>query len=75
MFVKNFDMKYFNYHAKAKKLILQGKLKSYEIVDEYNGIKPALILFFENNKPMPIRIHKWEEYFELFEKIHMKKDE
>ena len=33
-------MAYFNYHAKAKKLISQGYLIHYEFVDNWNGIKP-----------------------------------
>ncbi len=60
---------YFNYHAKAKKLILDGELIRFEIVENYNGITPALVLYFKNHKPMPIRQHKFEEYFELFDKI------
>ena len=57
---------YFNYHAKAKKLISDGHLTSYEIVDDWNGIRPALVLYFDNNKPMPIREYMWDEYFKLF---------
>lgn len=38
-------MSYFNYHAKAKNLIAEGHLVDYEIVDNWNGIKPALVLF------------------------------
>jgi len=53
---------YFNYHAKVRKLILEGKLTGYKFVDEYNGISPALVLYFEGEKPMPIRKHRWEEY-------------
>lgn len=60
-------MAYFNYHAKAKRLIREGSLIKYEIVDCYNGIKPALVLYFKNNKPMPIRQYRWVEYFELLE--------
>lgn len=55
-------MSYYNYHAVAKRLILEGKLIKYEFRDEYHGIKPALVLFFENRKPMPIRSYRWEEY-------------
>lgn len=55
-------MSYFNYHAKAKKLISEGHLTSYEIVPNWNGIRPALVLYFDNNRPMPIREHKFDEY-------------
>lgn len=58
-------MAYFNYHAKAKNLIEEGHLTHYEIVDNWNGIKPALVLYFDNNRPMPIREYRWAEYFEI----------
>lgn len=58
-------MPYFNYHAKAKKLIAEGHLIDYEIVDKWNKISPALVLYFDNCKPMPIREHRWDEYFIL----------
>ena len=58
-------MGYFNYHAKAKSLIADGHLIGYEIVDNWNGIKPALVLYFDNNKPMPIREYRFDEYFIL----------
>jgi len=68
-------MTYFSYHAKAKNLIKGGHLISYCIEQEYNNIKPALILFFDNHRPMPIREHKWVEYIELIENFSNKKDE
>lgn len=55
-------MKYYNYHAQIKKLILSGRLKGYKFVDDYNGIRPALVLYFEDHRPMPIRNYRWEEY-------------
>lgn len=58
-------MSYFNYHAKAKQLIKDGFLIRYEFVDNWNGIKPALVLYFTNSKPMPIREYRWEEYLPL----------
>lgn len=61
-------MSFFNYHAKAKNLIKAGFLINYEIVDDYNGIKPALVLYFKNNRPMPIRKHRWNEYLEILNK-------
>lgn len=53
---------YYNYHAQIKKLILEGRLKGYEFMDDYNGIKPALVLYFENHRPMPVREYMWENY-------------
>ena len=61
-------MSYFNYHAKAKKLISEGHLIDYEIVDSWNNISPALILYFDNNRPMPIREYMWDEYFKILKK-------
>lgn len=53
---------YFNYHAKAKRLIIEGKLTGYKFVDDYNGIRPALVLYFKDENPMPIRDYRWGEY-------------
>lgn len=58
-------MTYFNYHAKVKKLIVEGHCKGARLVEEYHGISPALVLHFDNHPPMPIRQHKWKEYFGL----------
>lgn len=62
---------YFNYHAKAKNLITTGHLVKYETVNKWNDISPALVLFFDNHTPMPIRQNKWEEYFKLIEEIKL----
>ena len=64
-------MAYFNYHAKAKKLIKDGFLIKYEIVLNYNKISPALVLHFSNHIPMPVRKEKWDEYFELFKSLNI----
>ncbi len=58
-------MKYFNYHAKAKNLIKQGQLIEYKFCKKYNSISPALVLYFKDYKPMPIRQYRWGEYFSL----------
>lgn len=42
-----------------------GLLQKYEIVEEYHGIKPALLLFFTDGTVFPIREHRFLEYFEL----------
>lgn len=65
---------YFNYHAKAKKLIAQNRLTDCAFVDKWNDVQPALVLFFDNAAPMPIRQHRWQEYLPLiaekgFEKV------
>lgn len=63
---------YYNYHAKIKKMIEKGELEKYEVVEDYNGISPALVLFFKNHRPMPVRIYRFEEYFAIFEKRRKK---
>lgn len=57
-------MPYFNYHATAKKLIKDGKLKGYYFTENHKGIRPALVLIFNDisHPVMPIRQHRWEEY-------------
>lgn len=56
---------YFNYHGKIKELLKTDTVTKIEIVDNHNGIKPAMLLHFKNHKPMPIREHKWDEYIKL----------
>lgn len=60
-------MGYFNYHAKAKKLISDGHLVKFEIVPKWNSISTALVLYFDNNKPMPIREYRFDEYLKLLQ--------
>lgn len=55
-------MSYYNYHAKAKRLINEGHLVNMEIVKQWNNISPALVLYFDNHRPMPIREYRWDEY-------------
>jgi len=61
LIAKNNNM-YFNYHAKIKKLILQNHLTNILFFDKYNKISPAIVFIFNNNKPMPIRQYKWQDY-------------
>ena len=58
---------YYNYHAKAKQLIAEGHLIDFQIVSKWNLIAPALVLFFDNHKPMPIRKYRWEEYWDILD--------
>jgi hypothetical protein len=55
-------MSYYNYHATAKRLISEGHLVKMEIMERWNAIAPALVLFFDNHRPMPIRSYRWDEY-------------
>ena len=58
---------YFNYHATVKKLIEKGKLVGYYFTENHNGIKPALVLVFNDIKRplIPIRKERWNEYLHL----------
>ena len=55
---------YYNYHAKAKQLIADGHLIKVEIVEKWGNISPALVLWFDNHRPIPIREYRWDEYLE-----------
>lgn len=65
-------MSYFNYHAKVKKLIDEKHCTGARLMESYHNISPALVLYFDNHPPMPIREHKFAEYFELLEKHQIK---
>lgn len=65
-------MTYFNYHAKAKNLIKSNHLIGATIFKEYRHIKPALVLYFDISKPMPIRDYMWNEYLPLIKSYKVK---
>ncbi|MBP3431255.1 MAG: hypothetical protein J6K39_00095 [Clostridia bacterium] len=56
---------YFNYHAKVQRLIKAGHATGFEMREEYHKISPCLLIFFDNHPPMPIRQHRFDEYFFL----------
>ena len=60
---------YFDYHAVAKRAIRNGHFVKKEYVPSWNGIAPALVLFFDDRPPMPIRKERWEEYEALLSEI------
>ncbi len=62
-------MPYFNYHATAKRLIKEGKLKKYYFTQKHNSVRPALVLVFDDIKHpiMPIKQKKWDEYLKLLQ--------
>lgn len=64
-------MSYFNYHAKAQNLIKSGHLVRFEVVPKWGSIAPALVLFFDNNRPMPIREYRFDEYLELINSLEI----
>ena len=61
-FLQKIYYMYFNYHNKVKRLIDDDQIIKIEIVDNWNGICPAMVIYFKNNPPKPIREHKWDEY-------------
>ena len=64
-------MTYFNFHAKAKRLIKDGNCFSATVFQNYHNIKPALVLYFENNKPIPIRQYMWNDYIPLLQELNI----
>ena len=60
---------YYNYHARARQLISEGHLTHFEIVDKWNAIVPALVLYFDNYRPMPIIKYRWDDYFILLREV------
>jgi hypothetical protein len=60
---------YYNYHAKAMNLITEGHLVNYQLMPKWNKIENALVLFFDNCKPMPIRPHRHEDYLKLIKHV------
>ena len=65
MFEQTTNMTYFNYHARAKSLINSGHCISVSFFKNYHNIKPAMVFYFDNHQPMPIRDYMWKEYFPL----------
>ena len=64
-------MAYFNYHAKAQGLIKSGHCVKAEFAEKYKDISPALVLYFDNNIPIPIRLHRFDEYLELLKRYNI----
>lgn len=64
-------MAYFNYHAKAKNLIKLGHCVSSSVFSVYHHIRPALVLYFDNNIPIPIRDYMWNEYLPLLREFNI----
>ncbi|MBQ3502679.1 MAG: thermostable hemolysin delta-VPH [Clostridia bacterium] len=67
-------MTYFNYHAKLKNLIKSGNCIGVSLLYKYHTIKPAMVFYFNNHKPMPVRDYRWNEYFPLIKQYNIKLD-
>ncbi len=65
-------MVYYNYHARAKKLIGTGHIMGASVFKEYHHIYPALVLYFDNHKPIPIREYMWHDYLPLLKQQNIK---
>lgn len=65
-------MPYYNYHAIAKRLIEDNHLIAVSVFPEYKNIRPAMVFYFDNHRPIPIREYMWDDYLD---KIHNKKIE
>lgn len=65
-------MSYFNYHAKAKHLIKSGNCLCVTIFKDYHNIKPAMVFYFTNSKPIPIRDYMWKNYLELITEYNIR---
>lgn len=54
------------YRNRIKQRINNCELTGYEYVEEYNGIKPCLLLYFDTKPTIrPIRKHRFNEYEKL----------
>lgn len=65
-------MSYFNYHAKLKGLIKTGNCIGVSLLYKYNNIKPAMVFYFNNHIPMPVRYYMWDEYLPLIKQYNLK---
>ncbi len=63
---------YFNYHAKVKRLIKEGKAIGFEFLENYNNISPCLLILFKDEKAMPIRVDRFDEYLKLLREYDVK---
>lgn len=63
---------YYNYHAIAKKLIAEDHTIGASFFDRYHHISPALVIYFDNHKPIPIREYMWDSYIPLLKERNIK---
>lgn len=63
---------YYNYHAVAKRLIENGHTIGASFFNRYHHISPALVIYFDNHKPIPIREYMWDNYIPLLEQKNVK---
>ena len=63
------NVMYYNYHAMAKRLLKSGNCIGVSIFKRYKHIYPALVLYFDNHAPIPIRQYRWNEYLPLIDEL------
>ncbi len=64
-------MSYYNYHAMAKRLLYDNRCIAVSIFSEYHHIRPAMVLYFDNHKPIPIREYRWKEYLTIIRELKL----
>ena len=63
----------FPYHEALKERIQNDELIGYEMVKDYHGGTPRLLLYFESEpKIMPVLKNKIKEYTRILDKIETK---
>ncbi len=67
-------MSYYSYHKNAQKLVKENHLLDAIVYKKYKSISPALVLYFDNHKPMPIRDYKFKDYIEFLKDYTSIKD-
>ena len=65
-------MGYYNYHAKAMNLIKSGHCVGAKILKKHKNVEPALVLFFDCHRAMPIREYKWHIYLPILSSHNVK---
>lgn len=50
-----------------EQLITNGNLVTYYVVPKWNGVTPALVLFFDKHLPITIPKEQWEEYWDILD--------
>ena len=62
---------FYNYHAVAKRLLNTNHCIAVSVFKCYHHIYPALVLYFDNHAPIPIRQYRWQEYLPILKQLNM----
>ena len=55
----------------AKRLLNSGHCFAVSIQKSYHHISPALVLYFDNHRPIPIREYMWKDYFPIIKQLKL----